>query len=248
MKTGLAVSSLALALAAGSANAAFFSFASDTADQAWTFMSGHGAGMGNMIHDGTGPNDPLVLHIDDNNGPAPHLAIPVQFDMMVSLNYVGSVQITPGYFSHNYVVSGSFMFVDVNSGAALLTVGFDGGLFTARGDATSWYSTGALQVDQSPNSSVNFVWGGGALPQYGLLPGPLTGAPRGFAFDLTAINTSGLIPYNNTNPGVAIDPQTKIPTSQWWSEGSFSANAYVPAPGALALLGLGGLAMARRRR
>jgi MYXO-CTERM domain-containing protein len=92
------------------------------------------------------------------------------------------------------------------------------------------------------------VWGGANLPQFGLAPGSLNASPRGFAFDLSVINTSGSIPYNGTNPGVAINADSKLPSHQWFSESSYSANGRIPTPGTLALLGLGGLAMRRRRR
>ncbi len=233
----------AIAVAAGSANAAFFSFASDRASGAWTFT-----GMGGMISAATGPMNFLDLHIDDQNGPMPTLTNSVIFRADFSISYVGSIPLGGGAFSHNYLSQGTFTFVDVATGVPLLSTVFEGGLFTARGGAASWYSTAALQADNGPGGFVGMTWGGAALPAYGLLPGPLAGRPSGFGFDFTALNTSGSIPYDNSSPGVDVDTATRLPVSRWWSEGSYSANGFVPAPGTLALVGIGGLALARRRR
>jgi MYXO-CTERM domain-containing protein len=235
----------ALALAAGSANAALFSFASDSADHAWTY-TGNGANISN----GTNGNaDPLVLMIDDDNGPALPLQVSVSFSAQYTLSFVGQVPLPGGAISYNYAANGQFVFTDIASGTALLTTTFSNALFTARGNETAWFTTGALQVDSSGGATVSMVWGGATLPAYGLAPGSLNGLPRGFAFDLSAINTSGAIPYGGQNPGVAINANTKLPSSQWFSESSYSATGRViPAPGALALMGLGGLALRRRKR
>jgi MYXO-CTERM domain-containing protein len=234
----------ALALGAGSANAAFFSFASDSADHAWTY-TGNGA----TISNGTNGNaDPLTLMIDDENGLASPLVVSVSFSAQYTLTFVGSVNLPGGAIGYNYAASGQFVFNDIASGTALLTTNFSNALFSARGDQSRWFTTAGLQVDDSGGATVSMIWGGAALPQYGLAPGSLNGSPRGFAFGLSVINTSGSIPYNGTGPGVAINANTKLPTQQWFSESSYSANGRVPTPGTLALLGLGGLAMRRRRR
>jgi hypothetical protein len=228
-----------VALAAGTAHAAFLSFASDTADHAWTF-TGNGANFSN----GTGPNDPLVLHVDDNNGLLPRLDVSVNFSANVTLSYVASVPLGGGAFSHNYLASGEFTFTDVLSGTTLLTTTFSNALYTARGGQASWFTTGALQADTNAGGVVNMVWGGASLPGYGLTPGAVIS--HGFGFDLTVVNTSGAIPYNFQNPGVALDANF-LPSATWYSESSFSAGV-LPTPGTVTLLGLAGLAVARRRR
>jgi len=240
------VSAATLAIASGAAQAAFLSFASDMADQAYTFTGNAGA-----MSSATNAGNPLQLVIDDNNGPAPRLEVSVAFSAQYTLTFVGDVALPGGAFSHNYAANGSFSFTDIASGVTLLTTTFSNALFTARGAANTWFSTGALQVDSEGGSSVNMVWGGANLPAYGLSPGVLTGTPRGFAFDLSAINFNGSLPYNNLNPGVALNTGSKLPAQTWWSESSFSAsvNNTVPAPaGAAALAGLGGLFLTRRRR
>lgn len=234
----------ALVVAAGSANAAFFSFAADTSDHAWVYT-----GSGANIQNGTNGNaDPLTLTIDDDNGLASPLVVSVNFSAQYTLTFVGSVNLPGGAISYNYAASGQFVFSDIATGTALLTTNFSNALFTARGDQSRWFTTAGLQVDDSGGSTVSMVWGGAALPQYGLAPGSLNGSPRGFNFGLTVINTSGSIPYNGTGPGVAINANTKLPSQTWFSEASFSGSARVPTPGTLALLGLGGLALRRRRR
>src|SRR5262245_2517752 len=238
---GLLIAGVAVGVAAGTAQAGVFSLASDTADRAWTW-TGNGAAM----TDATGPNDPLTLVIDDNNGVLPRLEVSVQFNASVSMTFVGDVPLGGGVFSHNYLANGTFQFIDIPSGVALLTTTFEGALFTARGGATSWFTTGAMQVDAS-GANVNMTWGGASLPGYGLEPGPLRGLPRGFAFDLTAINTNGSIPYNHLNPGVGLGANM-LPNAQWWAESSYSSSANVPGPGAVALMTVGGLIGLRRRR
>ena len=229
----------AIALTAGSAQAAFFSFASDTADHAWTFT-----GSGANVSDATGVNDPIILHIDDNNGVLPRLDVSTQFNASYSLVFQGDVSLGGGVFSHNYLASGSYQFIDIPSGTTLLTVNFTNCLFTARGGAASWFSTAALQGDDGNGATVSMIWGGANLPGYGLAPGALP-APRGFGFDHTALNTSGVIPWNGQNPGVGLT--NMLPNATWFSEASFSAST-APAPGGVAVLGLAGLALARRRR
>jgi hypothetical protein len=228
-----------VALVAGSAHAAFLSFASDTADRAWTFT-----GSGATFTNGTGPNDPIVLHVDDNNGVLPRLDVSARFNASVTLSYVASVPLGGGAFSHNYLASGTFSFVDILSGTTLLTTTFSNALYTARGGQSSWFTTGALQADSFGGANVSMVWGGASLPGYGLSPGALDS--QGFGFDLTVVNTSGAIPYNFQSPGVALGANF-LPSATWFSESSYSA-AILPTPGSMTLLGLAGLAFARRRR
>ena len=68
----------------------------------------------------------------------------------------------------------------------------------------------------------------------------------GLLVGLSTLNTSGTIPYSGQSPGANLGANM-LPVDTWWSEASFTAFR-VPAPGTLALLGLGGLAALRRRR
>lgn len=243
MKSFVIASAAGLAIAAGSAQAAFFSFGADTSDQSWTY-TGNGAN----ITSATGES-PLTLYIDDNNGLAPRLQVSVSFVAQYTLTFVGSVNLPGGAQALSYAANGSFSFVDVAAGTTLLTTNFTNALFSTRASVNNvWSSTASLQVDEGLGASVSMIWGGAFLPTYGLAPGSLNGLPRGFAFDLSSLNSSGVMPYAGQNPGVAINATSKLPTSQWWSEASYSSSAMVPAPGALALLGVGGLVVSRRRR
>ena len=231
----------AIVCSAGAAHGALFSFASNLSDQSWMFRGGPGL----SFTDGTGPNDPTVLIIDDNNGPLAPLMVSCQFNADVNLTTVGSLSLGGGQFSHNYRASGSFSFTDIASGDTLLTVNFSNGLFTSLGGEFNWGSTAAFQASASAGSTVSMTWGGASLPGYGLAPGAL---PSGdFAFGLDALNTNGSIPFNFQNLGVSITPATGSPTQAWFAESSFTAST-VPAPGAAMLLVLGMGAMRRRRR
>src|SRR5262245_28247471 len=117
----------ALAMAAGSANAAFFSFASDTQDNAWVF-TGNGANVSSATN---GSANPLVLLIDDDNGPLPPLQNTVSFAAQYTLSFVGSVPLPGGAISYNYAATGQFTFTDIATNTTLLTTTFSNALFTA---------------------------------------------------------------------------------------------------------------------
>ncbi len=227
---------VALAAAAGTANAAVLSFSSSTAGGSWTW-----GGNGSNVHDNTGTSAPIILDIDDNNGPLSTLSVSTQFDANYTLAFAGTTNLGNGAFAYNYLASGSFSFQDVVSGTTLLTVNFSNCLFTARGSATAWFTTASLQGQPGAGASVNMVWSGASLPAYGLVPGPLTGD---FGFEHVAINTSGAIPYAGQNPGVGLT--NNLPNANWFSEGSFSATTAIPAPGSIALLGAVGYGLSLR--
>src|SRR5204862_314921 len=84
-------------------------------------------------------------------------------------------------------------------GSTLFSVTFSNVLFTARGTASSWSTTAAIQGDNSLGATVNMTWSGANLPGYGLATGGQYNG--GFGFDLTALNTSGVIPWGAPNPG-----------------------------------------------
>lgn len=231
------------ALLAGPAHAAFFSFASDTADHHWTFFGGPTP---SHFRDGILPGGKVDLQIDDNNGPLPTLTFSTRLQANFDLSYAGSIPLGNGDFSHSYLVSGEFTFIDVATSLPLLTTTFDNGLFTARGGQNSWYSTAGFGADNFGAANITMSWFGASLPGYGLQPGAFVD-PQGFQYTLTALNTSGQIPYDMSAQGVALDNHM-YPAQAWFAEGSYSASSNVPAPGALVLGGLGVLAAARRRR
>jgi hypothetical protein len=232
----LSAGCVALALAPA-ARAAFFSFASDYADQAWTFR-GNGSGFNTQS---MGLTDYVVLHLDDNNGLLPRLTFTTRFAANVTFVFAGDVNLGNGSVSHNYAAAGSFSFVDVATNSTLMTGSFSDALFTARGTATTWATTAALQQDNSIGGMV-LNWTGTSLPGYGLQPGLFTA--RQFGLDLASINSSGAVPYAGQNPGVNLS--NSMPSSTWFAESSFVA--VIPAPATLALLSAGILVAARRRR
>ncbi|MCC6228189.1 MAG: hypothetical protein IT432_03070 [Phycisphaerales bacterium] len=231
------------ALLAGTAHAAFFSFASDTADHHWTFFGGQTP---THFRDGILPGGALDLQVDDNNGPLPTLGFSTRLQAQFDLAYAGSIPLGNGDFSHSYSISGQFTFLDLATLQPLLVTTFSGGLFTARGGQSSWYSTAGFGADNFGGATINMSWHGPNLPGYGLIPGSFVD-PQGFQYSLSAINTSGLIPYDMSSQGVALDSKM-YPAQQWYAEGSYSASSNVPSPGALVLGGLGIVSVARRRR
>lgn len=240
MKTPLLMCAAAVALAAGSADAAFLSFAANTADNAWTF-TGNGA----SITGGLAPTNHLTLHIDDNGGVLPRIDVSTRFVASFQIAHVSSNPLPGGALAHNYTASGAFNFTDVASGMTLLTVNFSNLLFTSRGGAGAWGTTAALQGDNSNGGVVTMTWTGDNLPAYGLTTNGVYAG--GFAFDLSSLNTSGVLPWAGQNAGAPLSGGTSLPSAGWFAESSFSGTT-VPAPGALALLGLAGLGFGRRRR
>jgi hypothetical protein len=226
-----------LTLAAAPARAAFFSFDSDHAHQAWTFR-GNGSSFDTQS---LGPNDLLSLHLDDNNGVLPRLNFSTHFTASVAVTFAGDVTLGNGTVSHNYSASGSFSFTDVATNSMILTVSFSNAIFTAQGGTGTWNTTASLQGDNT-NGGITMIWTGANLPGYGLQPGGVSA--RQFGFDLDSINTSGAIPYAGQNPGAGLT--NSLPNATWFSESSFVA--VIPAPAGLSLLGLAGAFASRRRR
>lgn len=223
---------------AGSAQAAFFSFASDTADHAWTFT-----GNGNTFTQATGVNDPIILMIDDQNGTLPSLQYSCRFTATTTLVFAGNVAVG-GAISHNYSAGGTFSFVDIATNQPILNGSYAGQLFTARGLQSSWFSTAALQGD-STSGTMNLNWTGATLPGYNLTAN--TVYPGQFSFSLDALNTNGTLPWGGQGPGVNLNA-SNFPNATWFSEASFVATNNIPAPAGLSLLGAAGVLGARRRR
>jgi hypothetical protein len=226
-----------VAAVAGSANAAFFSFASDNDHTSWTF-----AGQGASLTNASDPADPQTLLIDDNNGVLPALSFQTQFIANMTLGYVASTPLGNGAFMHSYSLNGTFTF---NSavGLPLLQATVTGGALTAIGSNTQWFSTATLQGSDypgNPGGTVTYTWLGVSAPEYDLLTGASIN-PDDMAFTLTVINSA-------LGRGVAIGTN-HLPSASWRSEGSYSGSGHwIPAPGSMALLGVGGLLAARRRR
>jgi len=240
----------------GMAKATFFSFASDVNSNAFTFAGSAGTAGAFTLTDFSRPNTYNLL-IDDNNGPLPSISIPVEFHANLSVTSGTSTNIAGSLFQHSYRVLGTFGFFDMMGNALLtVTVGPNAGVLTVPGTATAWSTSGAVlgadsfaDVTYSGTAALVAAMGGAATAaQYGISVGASTTAssvgPDDFSFDLSVLNSGSI------GSGVAIDPNTKLPTAAWRSESSFSGSAFggIPAPGSLALIGLGGLVAVRRNR
>lgn len=231
---GLAI----LGAVAGSANAAFFSFASDTADASWTFT-----GQGNQITSALSPNSTIKLEVSDN-GQNP-VSFVTRFSANFTLSYITSIQVGSS-FQHLYNLDGSFAFRDASDNSLIMSATFTGGSMTALGGRRSWGASGTA-FGADPETAINYTLHKDIEP-LGLTAGSLPIAPD-FNFTLTVLNTSGIIPYPASAPGrgVALDANF-LPSLTWYSEGSYSGSAQVPTPGSMALLSAAGLMVARRRR
>lgn len=257
-RSTLIASATSLLFAAGAAQAQFFSFASDTDAASWTFTYDPQTG---TITDADDSADPVVLLIDDRNGPAAAAGVSAEFEADFTIAAQAAVPLSGSDFLHIYTVNGSFEFlVDVGAGLqTAMRIDFRDATLTARGSRDQWYSTATIaggdSVDNDTRVSYSFFQPLlDSVPnaaELGLAVGTSVG-PDDFSFDLTSINTSGLVPFDPaTDPdsvGVPTGGAGQLPTDVFWSEGSFSGSAVIPSPGAAALLGLGGLAAARRRR
>ncbi len=213
---------------AGMAQGAFVSFASDTNPAGPTF-SGFpvGAALG-RITDATPVQVNLLVDLDEQ-GPGGPVSVLTNFVFDATLDsyiFAGGV--------HIYNTSGSFTFTDAGTNELVLRIQWGGGAFTSLGTGPNALGTSGAVLSNSAASNPFIVTTGGILG--GIDP---TGGENSFAFTLTNLFsvTGGAVPVlQGGNIG-----------SAFTAEGSFSGRI-IPTPGALALLGLGGLAIARRRR
>ena len=243
---------VALALAAGSAQATLFSFASDVNDNGFTFAGTAGSGGSFTMTDFSRPNT-FTLEVNDDNSSHPTVQLPVEFHANLTVSGGQSTLIAGSLYEHSYSVVGTFGFYDM-MGNALLTcaIGPRAGVLTVPGTQTAWSTTGAVlggdsYADVTYTASAAFVaeLGGAATAlNYGIAVGSST-LPDDFAFDLDSINAGAI------GATVGIDATTKAPTSGWRSQSSFSgaASGGVPAPGACGLAFVGfAIGVSRRSR
>ena len=113
-------------------------------------------------------------------------------------------------------------------------------------------------VDASTDNDQFWAWGSGAWGQTGTLTNAVSGNTVTFTMSLASLGLSGgqTIYFDVATSGGGNDPgvdhlsRTDMATSGWGSastSGDFLAYTTVPTPGAIALLGLAGLAGRRRR-
>lgn len=239
MKTALMMA--AVLAAAGSAQAVTtFSFASDTDPSQFTF-GGSGTSVGNAT-----PPPLVTLTVGNGNSGESALTFDVEFRTNFSLSFLASVN-QPGGTLHLYDIVGtdgqapSFGFFLPGTNTALLTATFEGGIFRNLGTPTAW-GTGGDASSSDITGQVTYTWQGASNAAFGLVQGASSQGVDDVVFTLTNIQNA----QSNT-PGVQLNGN--FPGQAWVSEGSYSGTAnFVPAPGAAALLGLGGLMVGRRRR
>jgi len=222
---------------AASAQAGIFSFASDVDQTSFTFT-----GFGSGVFDADDPTDILELYIDDDNGMLDPLIYSVEFEANFTIDYAGSVDLGNGLFVHTYDLFGEFGYYNADTGAPILTATIDNGALTALGTDTSWLSTSTVLGADGNASDVTYFWNLADNPDYGLYNGASVGPADDAAFTLTFLQS-------DSGSGVDIGSRTRLPLTNWVSEGSYSGSAtFVPAPGSLALLAGAGLILGRRRR
>lgn len=257
--SGLTVAVIAVASIAGSAQATFFSTASDINDRAFTFTGTAGAA-GSFGISAVQPNAFSLVVSDNNNGAVhPAISIPVGMRAALTATWVNSFPLGGTLFQHVYNVSGEFDFYAPGNPSTLLlrcTVGpTNKGFLSVPGTANAWSSTGAILGADSYADVTYFAFpalvtalgGPASAANYGIVvngDSSSSSGPDDFGFDLTVLN-AGLLGQN-----VALDAQSKLPTTTWSSESSYSGSALggIPAPAAASLLGMAGLVAARRRR
>lgn len=234
-------------LSLSSASGALFSFAAN--GQEVPEFTPHFTGLGDTIDS---LRVPITLWIEDDNGPLPPASFDTFFYSDFSLTHLGSDDFTSslGYFEHNYALNGSF-----ELGFGLITVTVENALMTARGEQDTWFSTATMQGgDFGDNNNVTYTISQRAIDlfeqsgidtaSYGLFAGSSVGLDD-FGFALSSIQPLGT--EGVTNAGVQLGSGA-LPFD-WEAQASFTGAAFfVPAPGAVSVLTLGGLAAARRRR
>lgn len=191
----LVLSGAAALSVAGSAQAVFFSFASDAGDSYFTFRTTANTAVPNSFNIVEGSPAGLpgtttspaysaqILRIDDNNGSLAAASLRTKFVANLVAANGTSTQIFPGLWQHSYQVTGSFSFLDAVSGATLLTASVgtanSPALLTVPGpNATTWSTSGAVLGSDSFNvvtytafpalvTAINAL-GGPTAAQYGI--------------------------------------------------------------------------------
>lgn len=224
----------ALTLAGASAQATTFSFSSDRNTDGPTLASlQSGSVIDGRPFDLGGQVIVDFFYDLDEDGPGGAGVIPAAFEFTAA---VKDYSVTPiaGNFMHSWSLEGQYKFIELTTGQTFFTATFANALMSNFSDSATLLSkSGSMQSSKAADLALSFTMGGALA---GL---DLTSLPN-FSFTMTALRSAA-------NGGrVAVAPDGRF-LSPWKSESSWSARA-VPAPGALALVGLGGLLVARRKR
>ncbi len=229
-----ALAILSVGCLAGSSSAAVFSFPADNDHSLWTFTGGSG-----RLTNARDAGNPVILLIDDVDGPLPPIPFATQFIADFAISYVESASSIEGLYTHTYAVNGTFSFLDL-LGNTMLTATVANGVLSTTGDELSWYAAGTIEAGpRFETGSVVYEWFPPPILGYGLRTG--TYEASDVEFSLVSMNMAGT--------DVALDRETHLPMRNWSSEASFHGqNDTIPAPGGAVIAGLCGLLALRRRR
>jgi len=222
-----------LACLAGSANAAIFSFASANNGDGPTFS----ALTINSLSDGRTLDANGVVTLNfladrDGSGPGAAQSIVSEFRFTASVSGY-SVFNFGGQFVHNFSLSGSFSILDLSTNQPIFQSTFSNAVMSSLSNSSTLLSRSAtIQANDESDPGLTFTTSG-ALGDIDV------SQQRDFSFALSNLQmTSGArVPVNAGG----------ITQAPWTADASFTASA-IPGPGALALMGLGTLIGARRRR
>ena len=235
-------------LAAGAAQAAFISFASDTDPDNPTLVSefvgfDRGADISNIILDFEPTFVTLTIDPDDD-GPMGPIELAAKLEVEIGTDYVNSVEVAPGLYTHVFSVNGLFSFTPADQ---------------VRGEPVDWSLTGFIPEGGAAFTALGSAdrIGSAAITGFDItyslfdVPGLGSGAELlgDFGFTLTDINdgdgadlvTQG--PVRGGNGG----PLQIFGIEDYTAESSFSGS-FIPTPSTLALIAPVGLIASRRRR
>lgn len=180
----------------------------------------------------------VVLSYDaDGEGPGGELLIPAEL-RIIALTREYSVTPFAGQFIHSWRLDGSVQFLDPTSKNLILAITFANSLFTSQSQRNNTMGTSAtLQGNLATDPALTFTTGPGS---------PLVSSDfvvdTDYAFSLSDLR-------RQTGSGAVNVSATGDFVDAWRAESSFVANGLpIPSPGAMALMGLGGFAMIRRKR
>jgi len=237
LKHVLACAAGSLMMANVAAASVTFSFASDSHLQGPVFMGDQVAGQNQLTN--FAPLNNLTLLVDpDNTVPGGVTSFDASFNFSASTSAYQSSSFG-GVTVHQWVLNGSFQFVDTISNLDILTVNFNQAIMTnVSSSGSSLGSSATLQSSFDVDPGLTFT-AGAALNLIGITSADIS-SMQDFAFTLTSIREH----LTNNLPVLGAGGDWTMP---WTSEASFSATA-VPVPGVLALFAMAGLTCSRRRR
>ena len=233
---------------AATANAAFISFASDTDPDNPTFVADYlelqrGVG-GSTIVNNYEPTFVSLIVDPDDDGPLGDISLAARLDVEMRLDYVSSVQVAPGFYTHLFSLVGEFSFTPADD-------------VRVQGDP-EWSLTGTITEGEAifagigSSTTVNSASMTGFNIDYDLVNVPVLGSAQNllgdFGFTLTDINNGAGADLVTAQPRGGSGPLDNIVgINDFDSEASFSGS-FVPTPSTLALIAPLGVFASRRRR